>query len=300
LLNFIVEENINERLDKYLSGISKISRIEIQKLIAANQILVNNKIINLNKYKVKDGDKIEILSRINREITVISENIPLDIVYEDDLLLVVNKANMMVTHPAPGNYTGTLVNALLYHFNHLSDINGDLRPGIVHRLDKETSGLLVVAKDNDTHNFLAEQLKNHDIQREYLAIVEGIVPNKLTHIDLPIGRSQKNRQMMAVQYSRSKKAMTHVHVEKKFPKNTLVRCILETGRTHQIRVHLTYIKHPVLGDNKYGKKLDSFGQYLHAEKLVFTHPNGKKMTFYAKLPKEFSDKVDELSNQINI
>ena len=299
MLNFIVEEGIKERLDKHLSHISSISRIEIQKLIELEQILVNDKIIKMNKFKVQHGDNIQILSRINREVTIEPEKIALDIVYEDDLLLVINKPNMMVTHPAPGNYSGTLVNALIYHFQNLSNVNGELRPGIVHRLDKDTSGLLVVAKDNKTHNFLAKQLQDHKIDREYLAIVEGIIINKITHIDLPIGRDPRNRQKMAVRYAKSKQAVTHVYIEKEFSKNTLIKCVLETGRTHQIRVHLAYIKHPILGDKKYGTSVDDFGQYLHAKKLSFTHPNGEKMTFHAELPKEFKDKIAELSNQIN-
>jgi len=295
LLNYLVEEEIEERLDKYLSKISNISRVEIQKLIALKQIKVNDEVITLNKFKIKNGDKIQILSRINNEITIKPENIDIPIVYEDDYLLVINKPNNMVVHPAPGNYQGTLVNALLFHFKKLSDVNGELRPGIVHRLDKQTTGLLVVAKDNDTHNFLAKQLKDHSITREYIAIVEGIITNDITHINLPIGRNKTHRQKMSVRYDDSKKAMTHVFIEKQLPQHTVVRCKLETGRTHQIRVHLAYIKHPVLGDSKYGKQLDTFGQYLHAEKLSFTHPNGKKMTFNAPLPKEFVNKIKELS-----
>ena len=283
MLNFVVEEGITERIDKYLSKVSKISRVEIQELIKIDQILLNSKVVNLNKSIVKEGDKIEILSRINRDITITPENIPLNIVYEDESLLIINKANHMVTHPAPGNYSGTLVNALIYHFNTLSDINGDTRPGIVHRLDKGTTGLLVIAKNNDVHNYLSDLLQKHEIKREYLAITEGILPNKITHVDLPIGRDKKNRKQMTVKSVNSKKAITHLYVEKIFPRNTLVRCILETGRTHQIRVHLEYIKHPVLSDEKYGKAIDDFGPYLHAEKLSFIHPNGKKNVFLCSI-----------------
>lgn len=295
MLNYIVKDHVDERLDKYLSKISTISRVEIQKLISLGQIKVNNQVITLNKFKIQKGDEIQILSRINNDITLKAENIDIPIIYEDDYLLVINKPNNMVVHPAPGNYQGTLVNALLFHFKKLSNVNGELRLGIVHRLDKQTTGLLLVAKDNDTHNFLAKQLKDHSITREYIAIVDGIIANDITHIDLPIGRNKTHRQKMSVRYDDSKKAITHVFIEKQLPQHTVVRCKLETGRTHQIRVHLEYIKHPVIGDTKYGKKLDDFGQYLHAEKLSFMHPNGKKMTFHAPLPKEFIDKIKELS-----
>lgn len=229
----------------------------------------------------------------------------LNIVYEDEYLCVINKPSGLIVHPAPGHYDNTLVNGLLYHFkNNLSNENGLLRPGIVHRIDKDTSGLLIIAKTNEVHNILSKNFKNHDISREYIAIVDGILEDKKLKLDLPIGRDVKNRQMMSVTNQNSKHAITNVELLNTFyldgyPKS-LVKCVLETGRTHQIRVHLAYIKNPVYGDPIYGKKVDDFNQRLHAYKLTFLHPiNNKKIVLFAEPPKEFeiaNFKFQELMN----
>lgn len=217
---------------------------------------------------------------------------PLDIRYEDDNLLVLNKPSGLVVHPAPGHLNDTLVNALMYHFkNNLSDTNGLLRLGIVHRIDKDTSGLLIIAKDNETHNELAKMLKNHQIKRTYIAICEGILPNKVTKINLPIQRDAKNRKLMSI-HKDGKSSVTYVHLLKTFyidnKPYSLVKCELETGRTHQIRVHLAYIKHPVYGDNIYGSHVDDFNQRLHAYRLSFIHPISKKQVdVYSDIPSEF-------------
>ncbi|MDD3478585.1 MAG: RluA family pseudouridine synthase, partial [Candidatus Izemoplasmatales bacterium] len=230
---------------------------------------------------------------------VLPENLDLDIVYEDDDVLVVDKPSGMVVHPAPGHRSGTLVNALLYHVNLLSDIGGELRPGIVHRIDKDTSGLLMVAKNDVAHRKLAKELKDKKTERTYLAIVSGVIKNPDGIIDAPIGRSITDRKKQAVK-SGGKEAVTRFEVVERFEDATLVKCHLETGRTHQIRVHMAYIKHPLLGDGVYGKALkgDDFGQYLHAQTLGFTHPrNGQKMSFFSPLPEAFEKKLSELRNQ---
>lgn len=284
--------NYSSRIDKYVSDNSDITRNDIKDLILDHKVEVNSISVRKPNFTVKEGDEITILELPIKEMSIVAENIALDIVYEDDNLIVINKPSGMVVHPAPGNMTGTLVNALLYHFNNnLSDSNGYLRPGIVHRIDKDTSGLLIVAKNNKTHNYLAEQLKEHKIKRKYKAIVEGFMENEITHIDLPIGRDPQHRQKMAVIKQNSKQAKTHVFLEKLFKlenKNmSLVSCELETGRTHQIRVHLSYIKHPIFGDSLYGKKVDDFNQRLHAYEIEFMSPEGKTLKFNSSTPKEF-------------
>jgi len=230
-------------------------------------------------------------------MTIEPESMPLEIVYEDSDVVVVNKPRGLVVHPAPGHYSGTLVNGLLAHCKDLSGINGVLRPGIVHRIDKDTSGLLMVAKNDKAHMGLAEQLKEHSVDRKYVAIVHGVIPHEMGTIDAPIGRDPKNRQQMAVVFENSKPAITHFVVLERFKEHTLVELKLETGRTHQIRVHMKYIGYPLAGDPKYGPKdtLDLDGQALHAKTLGFTHPRtGERLEFEAPLPKELIDTMQFL------
>ena len=283
--------NIGTRIDKYLTDNSDYTRSKIQKMIENGNILVNNKQTK-DSYKLKENDRITI-EEYNEEIDIEPENIPLDIYYEDEDLIVVNKPSGMVVHPAPGNYSKTLVNALMYHTNNLSTINTSIRPGIVHRIDADTSGLLLVAKNDKTHNALAEAIQKKEVVREYIALVEGVIMEDTATIDAPIGRDKNNRKKMAVTSENSKDAITHIRVLDRYKDSTLIRCKLETGRTHQIRVHLNYIGHPVVNDPVYGyKKLidKDFGQMLHAEKLGFVHPTTKEyMEFTAPLPNRFKE-----------
>ncbi len=289
MIEIVTEDKI--RIDKYLTEKTDLSRSKIQKLIDEGKILVNGNEVSSN-YKVKLNDKIEIKEEdMDFSIDIVKENIPLDIVYEDEYLLVINKKSGMVTHPAPGNYTGTLVNALLYKF----DLEGDpIRPGIVHRLDKDTSGLMVVAKNEKVHDLLASMIKDKKVERHYLALVEGVIPHETGTIDAPIGRDIYNRQKMAVTDVNGKDSITHFKVLKRYKDKTLVECVLETGRTHQIRVHMAYIKHPVVNDPLYNKKkADSFGQMLHSKSIKFTHPiTGKEIYYEVKPPKEFMEKLE--------
>ena len=288
-----VEENEKIRIDKYLSEKLDLSRSKIQKLIDNKKVIVNNKFVSAN-YKIKMGDLIEVNDDLNYEINIEKENIPLDIVYEDDDLLIVNKESGMVTHPAPGHYTKTLVNALLYKFDISSTT--DIRPGIVHRLDKDTSGLMVVAKNEKTHEKLSEMIKNKDVKRHYIALVEGVIQHETGTIDAPIGRDQYDRQKMAVTDINGKDSITHFKVLKRYKNKTLVECILETGRTHQIRVHMKYINHPVVNDPIYNKKKsDDFGQMLHSKSIEFIHPITKKEIYFeVEPPKEFMEKLKQL------
>ena len=283
--------NIGTRIDKYLTDNSDYTRSKIQKMIENGNILVNNKQTK-DSYKLKENDRITI-EEYNEEIDIEPENIPLDIYYEDEDLIVVNKPSGMVVHPAPGNYSKTLVNALMYHTNNLSTINTSIRPGIVHRIDADTSGLLLVAKNDKTHNALAEAIQKKEVVREYIALVEGVIMEDTATIDAPIGRDKNNRKKMAVTSENSKDAITHIRVLDRYKDSTLIRCKLETGRTHQIRVHLNYIGHPVVNDPVYGyKKLidKGFGQMLHAEKIGFVHPTTKEyMEFTAPLPDRFKE-----------
>ena len=283
--------NIGTRIDKYLTDNSDYTRSKIQKMIENGNILVNNKQTK-DSYKLKENDRITI-EEYNEEIDIEPENIPLDIYYEDEDLIVVNKPSGMVVHPAPGNYSKTLVNALMYHTNNLSTINTSIRPGIVHRIDADTSGLLLVAKNDKTHNALAEAIQKKEVVREYIALVEGVIMEDTATIDAPIGRDKNNRKKMAVTSENSKDAITHIRVLDRYKDSTLIRCKLETGRTHQIRVHLNYIGHPVVNDPVYGyKKLidKDFGQMLHAEKIGFVHPTTKEyMEFTAPLPDRFKE-----------
>ncbi len=288
----IVEINDSgKRIDKYLNENTEYTRSKIQKMIENGNILVNDIKVK-DSYKVKENDYITI-EALEETTDILPENIPLDIYYEDDDLIVVNKPSGMVVHPAPGNYTGTLVNALIYHTNNLSKVNTNIRPGIVHRIDADTSGLLLVAKNDKAHNILAEAIQKKEVVREYIALVEGIIMEDTATIDAPIGRDKKDRKKMTVTGENSKDAVTHIRVLERYKDSTLIRCKLETGRTHQIRVHLSYIGHPVVNDPVYGhKKLidKDFGQMLHAEKLGFVHPTTKEyMEFTAEPPKRFQE-----------
>lgn len=285
-----------ERLDQYLSNKLDISRSKVQKLIKEEKVLVNGKVASSN-YLVDETDEINVDDDLNYEIKVEGENIPLDVVYEDEYLLVVNKKSGMVVHPAPGNYTGTLVNALLYRFN-LSHSDNYLRPGIVHRIDKDTSGLLVVAKDDKTHEILSNMIKEKKVERIYIALVHGVINHDTGTIDAPIGRDAVNRQKMAVTDVNSKDAVTHFRVLKRYSKNTLIECKLETGRTHQIRVHMEYIGYPIVNDPVYGKNKNTtaFGQLLHSKSIRFIHPITKKELFFeCDLPQEFKEYLEKLN-----
>ena len=303
--NFVVTlENQGVRVDKFLSeNIDNISRSSIVNMIENGNLLVNGKEQN-KKYKLKLNDSITLTVPDPVEYSVEAENIPLDIVYEDEDLLVVNKAKGIVVHPAPGNYTGTLVNGLMYHCkDSLSGINGVLRPGIVHRIDKNTSGLLIVAKNDFAHNGLAEQIKEHSFKREYQTIVYGNVKENGT-VNAPIGRSKKDRKNMCVTYENSKDAVTHYEVIQNYGEFTHLKCILETGRTHQIRVHMASIGHPVAGDDVYGPKkiiTKLNGQCLHAKVIGFVHPrSGKYMEFNSELPEYFKNFLNEIKNKYEI
>ena len=280
-----------KRIDAYIASVTDISRTKIEKLIKDGTILVNDKPTKAS-YKVCLDDKIFIDDYEEEIMDAVAENIPLDIVYEDDDVIVVNKPNGMVVHPAVGNTHGTLVNALLYHFKDLSGVNGALRPGIVHRIDAYTTGLLMVAKNDYAHNFLAEELAKKETERIYIALVDGIINNTTGTIDAPIGRDIKDRKKMTVTDQNAKEAVTHFTVLKRFNNHTLIELKLETGRTHQIRVHMNYIGHPVTNDPVYGnhKLYDETGQCLHAKTLGFTHPRTSKwMHFDSELPKCFTD-----------
>ncbi|MBQ7104871.1 MAG: RluA family pseudouridine synthase [Bacilli bacterium] len=291
----IKSEKENIRIDQYLTEELDISRSKVQKLIKEEKVIVNDKVIS-NNYKVKLDDSIEVKDDLDFEINIEAENIPLDIVYEDEYLLIVNKASGMVVHPAPGNYSGTLVNALMGKFN-LS--NDKIRPGIVHRIDKDTSGLLVVAKDDKTHELLGEMIKNKFVERIYVALVDGVIKHETGTIDAPIGRDPNNRQKMKVTDENSKEAVTHFRVLKRFKDATLIECKLETGRTHQIRVHMNYIGFPICNDPVYGrgKKTTPFGQMLHSKSIRFTHPITKKEIYFeSDIPQEFKDYLKNKEN----
>ncbi|WP_138204430.1 RluA family pseudouridine synthase [Haloimpatiens lingqiaonensis] len=295
----IEEEFDGERIDIFLAeALETKSRSYIQKLIKSGNATVNNEEKKSN-YKLKENDIVELKIPEPIELNIKPENISLDILYEDSDVIVVNKSQGMVVHPAPGVYSGTLVNALLYHCRDLSGINGITRPGIVHRIDKDTSGVLVVAKNDNSHNCLAAQLKEHSMNREYIALTEGVVKEDEGKVDAPIGRHATERIKMAV-ISGGKEAITHFKVEKRYKNNTLIRCKLETGRTHQIRVHMAYIGHPLVGDPVYGYKKQKFklqGQMLHAHKLGFIHPTtGQYIEFSTPIPDYFQNVIEKLEN----
>ncbi len=288
------EENAGIRLDVFLSENTPLSRTAIQKLIESGEVTLNGEIPN-KKVKTEIDDRV-CFSYEEKVLTdILPEDIPLDIVYEDEDLIVINKPKDMVVHPAVGNPDRTIVNALLFHCKELSDVNGFYRPGIVHRIDKDTSGLLVCAKNNYAHNRLAEQLKDKTCFRKYYAIVSGIIENSEGEIDAPIGRSEKNRQMMCVTPKNSKEAVTLFRVLERYDDSTLLDVELKTGRTHQIRVHMQYIHHPVVNDARYGKKIiDASGQYLHAYYLSFIHPKtNERMEFTTQMPSYMKEYIRE-------
>ncbi len=289
----VKKENI--RLDQYLVEELEISRSKIQKLIKDGRITLNEKQVNVSAL-VKLGDIITVSDNLDFEINITGEDIPLDIVYEDKYLLVINKPSGMVVHPAPGNYHGTMVNALIYRFELSS--KDPIRPGIVHRIDKDTSGLLVVAKDDYTHELLSDMISKKEVERIYYALVDGIIPHETGTIDAPIGRDPNNRQKMKVTDINSKNAVTHFRVLKRYSTNqTLIECKLETGRTHQIRVHMAYIGYPIYNDPVYGKTKhpSSFGQFLHSKRLKFIHPiTHELLEFDTPLPDEFKNYLDKI------
>ena len=288
--SFVAEEE-GIRIDGLISSkIEELSRSAVQKIIENQGVFVNGKVVSKN-YKVKLKDEIQVIIPEPVVLDVVPEDIKLDIVYEDSEVCVINKPQGMVVHPAAGHYSGTLVNALMNNVENLSSINGVLRPGIVHRLDKNTSGLMIVAKNDYSHNFLAEELKEHKINRYYYALVEGVVKKDEGRIDAPLGRSEKDRKKRCVTEKNSKEAITNYFVIKRYRKYTLLKLKLETGRTHQIRVHMKYIGHPVVGDEVYGRADTKFGlkgQLLHSKTIGFTHPTTKEyLEFDSELPDYF-------------
>lgn len=290
-MKLVVETDDNTRIDTYLSSNEEVdlTRAKIQTLIKNGNILVNNKPIK-NSYKVQNGDEI-IINYVEENLDIEPEDIKLDIVYEDDDVIVVNKESGMVVHPAIGNTSGTLVNALM-GYSELSKVNDEFRPGIVHRIDKDTSGLLLVAKNDKAHLFLEEELKEHKIVRTYVALVHGVIKHDTGEIDAPIGRDKQDRKKMAVTSENSKTAITHFKVLERYKNTTLIECKLETGRTHQIRVHMKYIGYPIVNDPMYSRdrNIDGFGQMLHAKSIEFTHPRTKeKMTFNCDVPEKFKE-----------
>ena len=294
-MEVVVNESNNERIDKYLSINTELSRTLISKMIDEEYILVNNKKTKSN-YKVKDGDIISIDESFKVSTDIVPEKMDLNIVYEDDDIIIINKPSGMVVHPGNGNYSGTLVNGLMYYTNNLSDINGEVRPGIVHRIDKDTSGLIMIAKNNKSHEVLSEYFQNKTITRTYIALIKGELNTNSATIDAPIGRSENDRKKMAVTAKNSKNAVTHLTVLKRYKGYTLVRLKLDTGRTHQIRVHMAYIGHPVYNDPVYtNDKCSSFGQFLHSYSMDFIHPIKKEeMHFECELPEYFASHLEYL------
>ena len=288
------------RIDKYLMNNTDYSRSYIQKLIDNGMILVNGKEVK-SSYLVKENDVISINDELSMDMDIVPENIPLDIVYEDDYLMVINKPSGMVVHPANGNYEHTLVNALMYHSNKLSSVNGEFRPGIVHRIDADTSGLLLVAKTDNVHNDLAKQISEKSVTRKYICLVNGVILEDTATIDAPIGRDKNDRKKMCVTGDNSKDAVTNIRVLERYKDSTLIECVLETGRTHQIRVHMAYIGHPVVNDPVYGynKLVDKdFGQMLHAEEIGFIHPVTKEyLDFKVDPPKRFMEILEIYKNK---
>lgn len=294
----VLSEEAGQRIDVYISEkIEDMSRSHVQKLIDENNIYVNNKATKSN-YKVRALDIIRVVIPEPVKLDLVPENIDIEILFEDEDVIVVNKPQGMVVHPAVGNYKGTLVNALLGRCSNLSSINGVIRPGIVHRIDKDTTGVLVIAKNDNSHKKLAEQIKNHSVKRVYVALVEGIIKDEKGTIDIPIGRHPVERKKMAVVSRNGRKAITHYKVIERYRENTLIEARLETGRTHQIRVHMAYIGHPLVGDPVYGYKRQKYklkGQALHAKTLGFIHPtSGEYMEFTAPMPEYFESLLNKL------
>lgn len=293
-MKYILEEPT--RIDKYINDNYNLTRSKVQKLLKEEKILVNNKKVKAS-YQLKKDDIIEIKEISTKEDDIIGENIKLNILYEDEYLIVINKESGMVVHPAPGHHTKTLVNALIYHCNNkLSQVNGKIRPGIVHRIDADTSGILVIAKTDEIHNDLAKQISEKKVKREYIALVNGIINEDSATIDAPIGRSNIDRKKMCVTNINSKNAITNIYVIERLNNATLIKCVLNTGRTHQIRVHLNYINHSIVNDQLYGRQkiIDKqFGQMLHAKTLGFIHPITKQyMEFTCNPPDKFNEIVN--------
>lgn len=291
----IDKENI--RLDQFLAEKLDISRNKVQKLIDEAKITIPDRIVSASK-KYPVGTNVSVNDELDFTINIEPENIPIDVVFEDDYLLVINKPSGMVVHPAPGNYIGTLVNGLLYKFNMGSTTN--IRPGIVHRIDKDTSGLMIVAKTDKATELLGNMIKNHLIERQYLALVDGVIKHETGTIDAPIGRDNTDRQKMAVTENNSKDAITNFKVLKRYSDKTLIKCKLETGRTHQIRVHMAYIGYPIYNDPLYGKRKNAsnFGQFLHSTSIKFIHPITKKELFFeVEPPKEFKEYIESLDSE---
>lgn len=297
----IVEEQKGQRIDKILTKeLADFSRTQIQSLIQNGYVVIDEKPIKAS-YKVETGEDVIVHIPKPESTDILPEDIPLDVVYEDQDVIVINKPTGMIVHPSIGIYSGTLVNALLYHCHDLSGINGVTRPGIVHRIDKETSGLLMVAKNDKAHQSLSKQLQEHTVTRRYLALVHGLIPHEFGRIEAPIGRDKNDRQKMTCTDKNAKDAITNFKVIERFRDMSLVECRLETGRTHQIRVHMQYIGYPVYGDPQYGLRRDdtSHGQFLHAKILGFVHPRtGEEMYFESELPDFFEKKLQELRNEM--
>ena len=288
------------RVDAYVASITDISRTKIAKMIKDEEILVNDKKVKAS-YVLEENDVIKIGKIEFEEMNAKPEKMDLNIVYEDDDVIVINKANGVVVHPAPGNTSGTLVNGLLYHFSHLSTLNGNLRPGIVHRIDAYTTGLLMVAKNDYAHNKLASELSMQKTNRKYIALVHGVIKNDTGLIDAPIGRDPKNRKKMAVTDKNGKEAITEFKVLRRFKDATLLEVTLKTGRTHQIRVHMDYINHPIVNDPVYGKRklFDESGQCLHAKTIGFNHPTtGEYMEFTSELPECFLNIMKKYEDEL--
>ncbi len=290
------------RCDVYIAkNSSGLTRSSLKRLFDTDMVLVNGKPVRAS-FKIKDGDEITVTFPPAKMLEAKAEDIPLDIVYEDGDVLVINKPRGMVVHPAAGNEDGTLVNAVMHHCgDNLSEINGVLRPGIVHRIDKDTTGLLVVAKNNNAHLRLTEQLSDHTLGRTYYAIVHGNIKEDTLTVDAPIARSEQDRKKMAIAKKNGRDARTHITVLERFGKYTYIKCNLETGRTHQIRVHTKHIGHPILGDKTYGLKKEEYslsGQLLHAGKISFIHPSkGEKVSFSAEMPEDFKDTLEKIRSK---
>jgi 23S rRNA pseudouridine1911/1915/1917 synthase len=300
LIEVTVGDEAGERIDKALSDFipADVSRSQLQDLIRDGHVTVNGKTVKPN-YKLSGGDEIVVRIPEPESVEIVPEPIPLDVIYEDSDVIVINKPRGMVVHPAAGHPNGTLVNALMHHCRDLSGINGELRPGIVHRIDKDTSGLLMVAKNDLAHNALSEQLKEHSVTRKYLAVAHGELEHDQGTIDAPLGRDPKDRKLYTVTDRGSKRAVTHFAVLERFVGYTLLELMLETGRTHQIRVHMKYIGHPLAGDPVYGRAkgrgMRMTGQALHAAVLGFTHPrSGERLTFEVPMPEEMNEFIEEL------
>ncbi|MBE0067918.1 RluA family pseudouridine synthase [Thermoanaerobacterium thermosaccharolyticum] len=299
-INIIAEkDDVDKRIDSFLASELDYTRSYLKKLILDGLVKVNGLLIKPN-YKLKEGDSVDVNIPEAEEIDLSPENIPLDIIYEDDDIIVINKPQGMVVHPAPGNYGGTLVNALLYHCKNLSGINGELRPGIVHRLDKDTSGVMVVAKNDKAHLDLSNQIKERTILKKYIAIVEGVIKDDEGSIEAPIGRDHVERKKMAVTED-GRYALTLYKVLERYKNNSLIEATIKTGRTHQIRVHMSYIGHPIVGDEVYGYKKQRFnllGQALHSKLLGLVHPSKKiYMEFEAPIPEYFERLINILKSK---